>query len=168
MCMVCVLYQVSYGQTEDYSQEKLIIREGKQFKKNAVAVEGYLIGDIFEVKVEARMHAERPKIHSVFLKGAGIGRLSYTTREDVPVSIEEEDPYEVNTKRTMLSRKKTKVKRLKGAVTKELFKFKLPTDKFVAGKPYQLWVEIISKTRGGGAPQKFKFDLEGIYQALSQ
>ena len=43
MCMVCVLYQVSYGQTEDYSQEKLIIREGKQFKKRGFE---YMVYDI--------------------------------------------------------------------------------------------------------------------------
>lgn len=163
----CIL-NYSYAGQSDISGPALVIREGKQLKKTTVAVEGYLYDGILEVKVEARMYAERPKIIDVMLVGPRLGRVHYKTREDIPVSLEEEDPYLITKVDGLISfSNRTKDKVPKGTLTKELFKIKVPVEKIQPGKRYQLWVEVESKRRGGRFP-KFKFNLKKLPELISQ
>jgi len=148
------IFNSSYAGQSDISRPALVIREGRQLKKTTVAVEGYLYDNILEVKVEVRMYAERPKIIDVMLVGPRLGRVHYKTREDIPVSLEEEDPYLVTKVDGLISfSKRTKEKTPKGTLTKELFKIKVPVEKIQIGKRYQLWVEVESRRRGGEISQ---------------
>ena len=153
---------ICFAQEDSSSQGILLIREGKQLKKTTVAVEGYLYNDILQVQVEVRMYAERPKIVDVVFTGPKLGRIHYNTRQDLPITLKEEDPYNITRVDGMISfGKRTRVKKPKGTLTKELFRIKLPVDKIISGKLYQLWVEVESKRRGGRIP-KFKFDLKKL------
>ena len=153
---------VCYAQNDVVSSDRLLIREGKQLKKTTVAVEGYLYNDILQVQVEVRMYAQRPKIIDVSLTGPKLGKIHYKTRQDLPVTLEEEDPYNITRVDGEISfKKRTKVKKPKGTLTKELFKIKVPVDKIIPGKRYQLWVEVESKRQAGRIP-KFKFDLKKL------
>lgn len=152
----------SHSQDQNHSKNKLIIREGKQVRDNVVVIEAYRIGDVLEVKVEARMYAQRPRIKNVLIVGPRLGRISYKRKEELPLKFEEEDPYLITKERGILSpRKRSKVKQPKGTMTKELFKIDVPWDKIVEGKRYQLWVDVESKT-SGQKPLKFKFDLNNL------
>ena len=169
-----------YGQEQEQGQEqvegqetperRLVIREGKQSRANIVAVETYLVGnDILEVTVEARMYAQKPKINDVIMVGPRLGRIHYKTRETVHATLEEEEPIPITKQGGFIVfGKRTKTKKPKGTLTKELFKLKIPTDKIVPGKRYQLWVQVESKTSGGGRPLRFKFDLKDLPELISQ
>jgi len=153
---------LSFSQDHNQPEKKFIIREGKQVRDNVVAIEAYRIGDILEVKVEARMYAQRPRIKNVLIVGPRIGRVSYKRKEEIPLEFEEEDPYLITKERGILSlRKRSKTKQPKGTMTKELFKIDVPWDKIVEGKRYQLWVDVESKT-SGQRPLKFRFDLDNL------
>ena len=152
-----------------FAQEKtLVIREGKQVRRDIVALEGYLINNILEVAVEVRMYGERPKITNVALVGPGLGRLSYTVKEEIPLSLEEEEPYEIRKEGGIITTsKKKKTKKPTGTVTKELFKIKVPPKKILPDREYQLWVDVKSKTRDA-RPQKFKFKLKDFSEIFHQ
>ena len=159
---------ISFSQGEEVFEKTLVLREAKQLKKTKVGIEAYLLEDILEVAVEVRMYAERPKIVMVMLTGPGIGRVYHKTKEDIPVSLEEDDPYLVTKLDGEISfSKRTKEKKLRGTLTKELYKFKVPVKKIKKGKRYQLWVEVESKRKGGRIP-KFKFDLEELPELVAQ
>ncbi len=114
------------------------------------------------------MYSHRPKINNILLVGPRIGRLQHAAKEEIPVSIEEEKAYPVTKKGGLLSfGDKTEVKKLEGALTKEPFKIKIPQDRIIPGKRYQLWVYLESKTRGGGRPVKFRFNLEKLAEVLN-
>ena len=170
--IMSILFSVSnssYGQEQEAPERILLLREGKQSMRNIVAVEAYLIDDTLEVLVEARMYAEKPKINDVILVGPKLGRLHYKTRETVYATAQEEEPYEITKQDGLIAlEKRKKVKEPEGTVTKELFKLKIPTDKIKQGKRYQLWVQVESKTRAGGVPLKFKFDLKDLPELISQ
>ncbi|MBL7130373.1 MAG: hypothetical protein ISS45_03070 [Candidatus Omnitrophica bacterium] len=139
-----------------------MIREAKLYRKDSVAVDAHLIDDVLEIMVEARMYAQKPRINDVLVRGSKLGGLHYKTRKTIVATVEEEDPYEVTKEEGwIVFGKRKKVRELKGTLTKELFKLKIPKEKIVCGKRYQLWVEVESKTEGGRA-QKFKFNLEGF------
>ena len=172
VAMVGVLFSfldICYAQEEEVVEPILVIREGKQSKSNIVAVETYLIDDVLEVTVEARMYAQKPKINDVILVGPRLGRIHYKTREIVYTTLEEEEPYPITKQGGFIVfGKRTKTKKPKGTLTKELFKIKVPKEKILPGKRYQLWVEVESKTDSGGRPLRFKFDLKDLSQLISQ
>ncbi len=147
------------------AEKELILREGKQVRDDVVAVEVYVVENILEVRVEVRMYSQRPKITNVMLVGPRIGRLSSDLKEEIPLALKEDDPYLVRSEGGVVSSgEKRKKKKLKGTVAKELFKIKVPWEKIVPDKRYQLWVDVESKTRGGGRPQKYRFNLENFSQ----
>lgn len=167
---------VSYGQEQavgkQHNQEEtgrvFVLREAQDFRNTGVAVEGYLRGDILEIKVEARMYAQRPKISAVKVVGPKLGSQSYQAKESILAGIEEEDPFETTQQqgifRIFEERKKTK--KLEGTVTKELFKIKIPPDKIIEGKRYWLWIYVESKTEGGHA-DTFKFELKDFPEKVA-
>ena len=158
----------SYSQEQTGSEKVLAIREAKQVRRDIVAVEGYLVNNVLEVAVEVRMYGERPKITNVALVGPGVGRLSYTTKEEIPLALEEEEPYEITKEGGFIkTSKRTRTDKPKGTLTEELFKIKIPPEKIVPAKKYQLWVDIKSKTRDARS-QKFKFDLENFAELIHQ
>lgn len=158
----------SYGYSQEIEEtdKVLIIREAKQVRRDIVAIEGWLSGEILEVRVEVRMYSERPKIGNVALVGPGIGRLSYIRKEEIPLSLEEADPYQITKKGGLLSfGKKKRTEKPKGTLTQELFKIKIPVNKIIPGKNYQIWVDVESKTTAGRA-QKHKFKLKDFSKFL--
>ena len=162
--------QYCYGQVEEEVEEEriLVLREAKLFRKDSVAVEAYLIDDILEVKVEARMYAKKPRINNVLLVGPRIGRLPYITKETIHKKIEEDDPYEVTKQHGLIVfEKRKKERKLKGTATREFYRLRIPKEKIVPGKRYRLWVEIESQTRGDDK-QKFKFNIENLSELISQ
>lgn len=172
--IVSFLPSVLYGQdTKDPHQEDsgrvFVIREAKDFRKAGVAVEGFLLGDIFEVKVEARIVRQRPRISDVKVVGPILGRKSYQTKKSILAGIEESDPFETTQEqgffRTRSKRRKTK--KLKGAVTKEVFKIQIPVEKIIRGKRYWLWVYVESKNEAG-YEEMFKFELKDFPELIAE
>lgn len=175
--IVFSLLRFSYGQVYDESVDfhqgdsgrVFVLNEAKDFRKAGVAVEGYLVKDVFEVKVEARIFRQRPRIADVKVVGPKLGRKSYQTKESILAGVEESDPIETTHEqgffRTRSKRKTTK--KLEGAVTKELFKIKIPVDKIVAGKRYWLWVYVESKNEAGHEDM-FKFELKDFPDLIAQ
>ncbi len=165
IAFVCILSSKVFSQQQDSVKAGLVLREGKQVRNDTVAVEVYVVDGILEVRVEVRMYSERPKIKNVMLVGPRVGRLSYDLKEEIPLILEEEDPYLIRSEGGVISRgEKKKYKKPKGTLTKELFKIKVPWEKIVPDKRYQLWVDVESKTRGGERPKKFRFNLEKFSQ----
>ena len=157
----------SYAQEQEDAEGILVLREAKEYRKTTVAAQVYLIDDILEVTVIARMYAEKPRFYKVSIVGPKLGRLSPKTREELTSMMEEETPYPTTKKGIFISfGKKTKTKKARGTLIRELFQFKIPRDKIVPGKHYQLRVAVESKTRGGGMPVKFKFDLQDLPEFL--
>ncbi|MBD3264660.1 MAG: hypothetical protein GF375_06130 [Candidatus Omnitrophica bacterium] len=148
----------SFCQKEEEST--LIAREGKQVRRDTVAIEAYAIHNILRVNVEARMYSERPKISKVLLVGPKIGRMTYYRKEEIPINLEEKTPYLISKKGGLFSsRDNTEEKDPKGTLTHELFEFKVP-GKIVSGKKYELWVYIEGKNSAASSrPQRFSFNL---------
>ncbi len=145
------------------SKRVLVIREGRQIRRDIVAVEASILDGIMDVKVEARMLRERPKISNVLLVGPRIGRVYYETKRVLPPIIEEEEPYPIRIAGGLISfGEKTETKKPKGTLAKELFKIRVPVKKIIPGKRYQIWVVLESKTRGGQGGEKFKFNLDNF------
>ncbi|MFC1708934.1 hypothetical protein ACFL2J_02595 [Candidatus Omnitrophota bacterium] len=138
-----------------------VIREAKIFRKKNVAVDAHLVdGEILEIMVEARIYAQKPRINDVLVSGPKLGKERYIARRTIVAGVDEPEPFEVDKEHGwIVFGKRKKVRELEGTLTKELFKIKMPEDKIVCGKKYQLWVEIESKTQGGRA-EKFKFKLK--------
>ncbi|MBU0759042.1 MAG: hypothetical protein KKC66_03630 [Candidatus Omnitrophica bacterium] len=167
-CFITGLFNVGYAQDEQ--GRVLLIREAQQFQNNTVAVEGYLMDNILEVKVTARMmHATKPKIYNALVVGSRLGRLEIESKEILLASVEEEEPYPTSRKDkgfvSFSGGKKNK--RARGTLTRELLVFKIPRDKVVKGKRYRLWVQITSLQQGEKY-KTFKFDLKDLYEKMSK
>jgi len=162
-------FNFSFAQEQENKEKILIIKEGQEVRENVVAVEAYYLGEgVLEVAVEARMQRQRPKISNILVVGPRLGRLRHAAKEEIPVSLKEEKAYPVTREGGILSTgDKTEVKQLQGTEVKEIYKFKIPKDKIIPGKRYQLWIDLESKTRGGDRPMKFKFNLEKLNEAVS-
>ncbi|MBN2120552.1 MAG: hypothetical protein JW734_05815 [Candidatus Omnitrophica bacterium] len=159
---------ISYAE-EVVSERLLVIRQAKELKNTMVGVEAYLIEDVLEITVEARMRQERPKIIDVAFLGGGLRKIHYKSREVIPPSVEDEDAelYPVTKlDGLVMFGDRTKLKELKGKLTKELFKLRIPSDKIKPAKRYQLWVEVESPKATRNL--KFKFDLEDLPHLISQ
>jgi len=142
----------------------LIIREAKKSRHTTVAVEAYLDGDILEVKVIARMRRTKPRIYNVIFIGPKAGRVVPDARETLYPTMEGEEPFPTKEREGFISfDKKVKTKKARGTLTKELLKFRIPVDRIIAGRRYQIWVKIESMQRGGNK-ESFKFDLKNFSQ----
>jgi hypothetical protein len=138
-----------------------VIREAKIYRNKNVAVDAHLVdGEVLEIMVEARIYAQKPRINDVLVSGPKLGKERYIARKTIVAGVDEPEPFEVTKEHGwIVLGKRKKVRELEGTLTKELFKIKIPKEKVVCKKKYQLWVEIESKTQGGRA-EKFKFKLE--------
>ncbi|MFH1782824.1 MAG: hypothetical protein ABH848_04335 [Candidatus Omnitrophota bacterium] len=143
----------------------LILREAKESGKDMAAVEAHLLDNILTVKITARMEQTKPKIYNALIVGPKLGRLNIEKKEVLLQGLEEE-PYPTKKRRGFISfDPKSEKKRGKGTLTRELVDFKIPKDRLVKGKKYQLWVQIESLQRGGGYAT-FKFDLEDLAELV--
>lgn len=159
----------SYAQDEDVAGRNLLIRQAKERQDTAVAVEAYLIGDILEVTIVAKMYAARPRIYNAILVGPRLGRISPKARQTLYPKAEDEELIFLTTDELGSIRftKKTKQKEVKGTLTKELAQFKIPTDKIMPNKRYQLWIKVESM-QGPGQRESFKFDLKNLSKLISE
>lgn len=157
------------SQEEDVVERLMVLREAKQHRKTSVAVEAYLVGDILEVTVIARMYAVKPRIFSMIIVGPGLNRISAKERRTLYSKVEGEEAAFPTEDRGGFIRfsEKTKDKKLKGTLTRELHKFKIPADKIIPNKRYQLWVKVESM-RKSGKITNFKFDLKELPQLISK
>ncbi|MCD6080000.1 MAG: hypothetical protein J7J54_00940 [Candidatus Omnitrophica bacterium] len=146
----------------------LLLREAKQDKKTTVAVEVYLVDkDVVEVKVIARMYAQKPRIYNVIIIGPRLGRISPLTRETLPLGLEPTEPFPTKERKGFISfGPREKEKQPKGRLTQELLRFKIPLQRLIPGKRYQLWVKIESMAKGGKI-HSFKFDIPDFAEVLS-
>ena len=146
-----------------------VLREAQEFGDNAVAVEVYLMDNILEARITARMHGTKPKVYNAIVVGSGLGRLSFESKEVLLASIadEDEEPYLTKDKsRGIISfREKEKAKFARGTLTRELVQFVIPEDRVRKGKKYRLWIQIESLQRGGKY-KTYKFDLEKFAELL--
>ncbi len=146
----------------------LIIREAKKSRHTTVAVEAYLEGDILEVKVIARMRRTKPRIYNVIFLGPKVGRVVPDVRETLYPAMEGEESFPTKEREGFISfDEKVKTKEARGTLTKELLKFRIPADRIIAGRRYQIWVKVESMQRSGDR-ESFKFDLENFPQFFSE
>jgi len=158
----------SFAQEENSTERIPILREAKQYRETTVAVDAYLIGNNLEVTVLARMYGTKPKIYNVIVVGPKIGRMSPQTKEILYPTVEEEGLYPMTKPDGFLGlTKKTKMEKTKGTLTKELVKFKIPSDRVISGRRYQLWVKVES-LQAGGEEKEFKFELKNLAELLSR
>lgn len=168
--LLCAYLTPVCGQEERGEEKVLVLRQAKEFRDSTVAVEVYLIDDILEAKITARMmHATKPRIYNAIVVGPKIGRLSSETRTTLTANLEQEEPYPTLSKDKGFINfgKGEKTKDLKGTLTRELVEFRLPKDKIKKGKKYKLWVQIMSMQKGGKY-KTFKFDLEDLPELISR
>ena len=149
------------GAKEEIQDRIPVIREAKIFRQKNVAVDAHLVkGEILEIMVEARIYSQKPRINDVLVSGPKLGKERYAARKTIVAGVDEPKPFEVTKEHGwVVFGQRKKVRELEGTLTKELFKIKIPREKIVCGKKYELWVEIESQTQGGRA-EKFKFSLE--------
>lgn len=148
---------------EDAAEQALIIREAQEAGESYVAVEGRLVDGIFEVIVTARMANTRPKIYNVIVVGPGLGRLSCESKQALLATAAEEKPFLTKKKDKAFINltKEEEFKVGKGTLTRESFTFRIPRDRILKEKKYELWVQIESMLEGGRY-RTFKFALENF------
>jgi hypothetical protein len=162
----------SYAQEEEVAQRKLILRQAQERNRTSVAVEAYLSDDILEAIIYARMYAAKPKIYTVYLIGPKLGRLGFLTKEILyPKAEEEEQELVFPTKDVeggyIRFSKRTKDKKTKGTLTREVVKFKVPTQKILPKKRYELRVKVESM-QTPGKTESFRFSLKDFAQKFGQ
>ncbi|MFC1666397.1 SHOCT domain-containing protein [Candidatus Omnitrophota bacterium] len=153
---------------EEGEPQVFVIREAKKFQKSIVGVEAYLIDNILEVKIVARMFRKKPRIYNALVVGPKLGRLNIESKDILFQSVEEDEAFLTTQKdRAFISFKKKEQMRegvgrggsVKGTLTRELVRFDIPRDKVKKDKLYRLWVQIMSMKKGGQY-HTFKFDLK--------
>ncbi len=167
---ICFTNVVFCFAQNDNDGRVLIMRQAQERKKTIVSVEAYLIEDIIELTLSARMYAAKPKFFNITIAGPKIGRLAPKTREMIyAVSTEEEDSILTTELEGGILRtsKKNKVKKAEGTLTKELVKFKIPRGKIIPGGRYRLWIKI-EGMQGKIPIQTFKFSLDNLPELIAQ
>lgn len=148
------------------SERLLVLREAKQQKGGSVGVEAYLVGDILEVTVVARTYGAKPKIENTVLVGPKLGRLSAKVKRTVYASEEEEGAFLTKEAAGLFGLgEKEEVKKLEGALSRELYKFKVPTNKILPGKDYELRI-VVARMQDIKEPMRFKFKLKGLAELI--
>ncbi len=163
---------LAFSYAQDLTERKMILRQAQERVHTTAAVEAYLTGDVLEVTVYARMYAAKPKIFNVILVGPKLGRLSPRSKETLYPKAEEEDQemsFPTTDKEGGFIRlsKRTKDKIAKGALTRELSKFKIPTEKIQSKGTYQLRI-LIESMQSPGKQESFIFPLEGFAQLFGK
>ena len=154
-----------YGERQN-SEAIIVLREAKEAGTTSAAVEAKLIDNIMEVKITARMYGTKPRIYNTLIVGSKLGRLSIESKEVLTQAPEEEAPYPTTGRKAFISFTPSgKTKKLEGTLTRELVKFKIPKDRVVLGKRYELWVQIESM-QTGGLSQTFKFELKNFAELI--
>ncbi len=162
MTAVAVFFSAvsSYAQETWVEERTPVLREAKQDAQTTLAIDAYLIGDVLEVRVTARMYAAKPEISNIILVGPKIGRLSPQTKRTVTSSVEDEAPYPMSKRGAFINfGSKTRTGKGRGTLTREQVEFKLPADKIMPQRVYQIWVRVKS-AQSGGTVHGFKFDLK--------
>jgi len=143
------------------------LREAQEFGTNNVAVIGYLKDNIFEVKVIAGMFRAKPEIDNCIVVGPKLGRLSASQKETVYPKAEDEvedDTFmtdDVARAFLLRFRKQRKKRQIKGALTRELYRFKIPKERIIRGKRYEIRIKIES-SQNPGIGERFTFKLENF------
>jgi hypothetical protein len=164
LSIISIITLLSYAKAQEIAIEKVrILREAQEYEKSTVAVDAHLKDDILQVIIIARMDGTKPRIYNSIVVGPKLGRLSCESREVLLATVEEEEPFLTKRKdKAFISfTKGEEVKKAKGTLTRELFVFKIPIDRIIKGKKYELWVQIESLQKGGKY-KTFKFDLENF------
>jgi len=157
--------------TPAFAGEKiLVIREAKEDRKTAVSVEAYLIGNMLEAKVSARVERAKPKLDNVIVIGPGIDRVSATKITQVFATTEEEAPYTTTKRKGFISfAPDEKTKKIKGTVVRQLYTFKIPPEKIKPKGKYELWVKVRQDTaKKKGKLTRFKFGLDKLPELMKK
>ena len=155
------------AQEEDPDKGVLVLRQAQEFGNNNVAVIGYLKGNIFEVKVVAGMFRTKPEIDNCIVVGPKLGRLSASQKETIYPKAEDEPEDDVFMTEDvdgaffLRFSKQRKERQIKGALTRELYRYKIPKDKIIRGKRYEIRIKIES-TQNPGIGERFTFKLENF------
>jgi hypothetical protein len=161
---------LSFCAEDDPSDRIPVIREGQQLKTTIVTVEAWLAGQILEVTVGVHRRRERMKVNDLVLTGPGLGKIRYRSRKSLPPSVEDEDEetFEVTRLDGLIKfGSRTREKVPLGRLNRVLFKLKVPVDKIVSGKKYELVVEVESEEKAKRVP-KFTFELEDFAEKISR
>jgi len=170
ICIFALYLAASYA--EEAGESKLILRQAQEVGKTSVAVVAYLTKDVLGTTVYARMYGAKPRIYNVILVGPKLGRLSAQSKETIYPKAEETDA-DLTFSTTKLDSgiisfsKKTKDKKSAGALTRELHKFKIPVNKILPGKRYELRI-LIEAMQNPGQKESFKFELKDLTAELSR
>ena len=157
-------------QEEDVTEPVLVLQEAQKRKKTTVAAIAYLVDDALEVTVITRMYATKPHLYNIILVGPGLGRLSPQERQTLFPTVEDEDmEFATRDMEGGIIRFSPRVskKKAKGTLTKEIVKFRIPTDRIKPKGRYELRIKVESLQRPGQF-QNFKFDLKKLSQAISK
>lgn len=163
------IFVTSFAQEEAVKDRLLVVREAKKYKQTSVAVEAYLTDDILEVTILARMYSTKPKVYNALIIGPALGRMSPQEKQTLhPKAEDAGDAFKTTDMEGLIMfGKRTKEEKLKGTLTRELVKFKIPRKKIIPNKRYQLWIKIES-TQNPGQPESFRFDLKDLPRLISQ
>ena len=161
---IALLYTHVYAQD---AERKLVLRQAQESGDTTVALEAYLVGDILEATVYARMYHTKPKIFNIILVGPKIGRLSPRSKEIVyPKAEEGEDiifpTTDVKGGHIRFSNR-TEDKAAKGILTREMARFKVPTKKIMANRGYQIRI-VVESMQNPGKQENFTFVLKDFAQ----
>ncbi|MFH1641024.1 MAG: hypothetical protein ABIA66_03560 [Candidatus Omnitrophota bacterium] len=143
---ILFLFSFSFAQ-DDEPKGRLILRQAEEIDKTTVAVEAYLVEDILELIIYTRMYATKPRIYNAIVVGPKLGRLSSVSRETFyPKAEEIEKPFPTTKVKggLIFLTKKTENKIAKGTVTKELLKFRIPKEKIMSARRYELRITVES------------------------
>jgi hypothetical protein len=155
-----LLFTFSYAQ--DIPERKLVLRQAQESGNTTVAVEAYLAGDILEATVYARMYGAKPRIFNIILAGPKLGRLSPRSKETIYPKAEEEEEVSFPTTDlvgTIRFSKRTQEKAASGTLTRELSKFKVPAQKILPNKRYELRI-LVESMQNPGKTESFFFPLK--------
>jgi len=163
------LYTLHITQTfaQPGTERVFVLREAAEERQGTAAVEAYLVGDILEVKVSVRIRRARPKIYNTIVVGPKLGRISPISITQLFATTEKEEPYPTKKRGGLISfGDGAETKKIKGAVVRKLFKFKIPPEKIKPDGKYQIWVKLKEEgskvKRREGKITLFKFDLEKL------
>jgi len=167
LAIISILSLVSvFSYAQNATERKLVLRHAQERGNNTIAVEAYLINDVLEVTVYARMYATKPKIFNAILVGPKLGRLSPRSRKTLyPQAEDVEKPFSTTDVEGGIIRfsKRTQDKIAKGTLTKELINFKIPAGKIMLNRRYELRIKVESM-QNPGQPQSFVFQLKDFPQ----
>ncbi|MFH1655550.1 MAG: hypothetical protein ABH954_02945 [Candidatus Omnitrophota bacterium] len=161
---------LAFAQEEVSHEGILVLHKAQKRQKDYCAVIVYLIEDILEVTIIATMYATKPHVYNVTFVGPGVGRMSPQERQTLMPTVEDKELLFVTRDKEggilRFSKRESK-KKIKGTLTKELVKFKIPTDKIKEKKRYELKIKIESSQRPGQF-KNFDFDLEKLHEAIAE